>query len=80
MVESIPHQEEPLEEAPTPVFLPGKAHGQRSLVDYSPGGCKESDRPEQLNTHTHTHTHTHTRSPHYRYKVSMYGDRSLSKI
>ena len=31
------------EMAPTPVFLPGKAHGQRSLVSYSPWGCKESD-------------------------------------
>jgi len=29
---------------PTPVFLPGKSHGQRSLVDYSPWGHKESDR------------------------------------
>ena len=28
---------------PTPVFLPGKPHGQRSLVGYSPWGCKESD-------------------------------------
>ena len=28
---------------PTPVFLPGESHGQRSLVDYSPWGCKESD-------------------------------------
>ena len=28
---------------PTPVFLPGKSHGQRSLVGYSPWGCKESD-------------------------------------
>ena len=27
----------------TPVFLPGKSHGQRSLVDYSPWGHKESD-------------------------------------
>ena len=25
---------------PTPVFLPKKSHGQRSLVDCSPGGCK----------------------------------------
>ena len=24
---------------PTPVFLPGKSHGQRSLVGYSPWGC-----------------------------------------
>ena len=27
---------------PTPVFLPGEAHGQRSLVGYSLWGCKES--------------------------------------
>ena len=24
----------------TPVFLPGKSHGQKSLVSYSPWGCK----------------------------------------
>ena len=28
---------------PTPVFLPGKSHGQRSLVGYSPWGHKELD-------------------------------------
>ena len=28
---------------PTPVFLPGKSHGQRSLVGSGPWGCKESD-------------------------------------
>ena len=31
---------------PTPVFLPGKSHGRRSLVGYSPQGCKESDTTE----------------------------------
>ena len=31
---------------PTPVFLPGKFRGQRSLVGYSPLGCKESDMTE----------------------------------
>ena len=31
---------------PTPVFLPGKSHGQRSLVGYSPQGHKESDTTE----------------------------------
>ena len=36
---------------PTPVFLPEKFHGQRSL-GYSPWGHKESDTTEQLNTHT----------------------------
>ena len=33
---------------PTPVLLPGKFHGQRSLVGYSPWGGKESDMTEQL--------------------------------
>ena len=33
---------------PTPVLLPGKFHGQRSLVGYSPWGRKESDTTEQL--------------------------------
>ena len=31
---------------PTPVFLPGEFHGQRSLVGYSPWGHKRSDRTE----------------------------------
>ena len=32
---------------PTPVFLPGKSHGQRNLVGYSPWGCKELDTTEE---------------------------------
>ena len=32
----------------TPVFLSGEFHGQRSLVGYSPWGCKESDTTERL--------------------------------
>ena len=35
---------------PTPVFLPGEFHGQRSLADYSPWHHKELDTTE----HTHT--------------------------
>ena len=31
---------------PTPVFLPVKSHGLRSLVGYSPCGCKELDTAE----------------------------------
>ena len=31
---------------PTPVFLPGKSHGQRSLVGCSPWGLEESDTTE----------------------------------
>ena len=33
---------------PTPVCLPGKSHGQRSLAGYSPWGCKESGMTKQL--------------------------------
>ena len=46
---------------PTPVFLPGKPHGQRSLAGYSPWGCRESDTAEHLrHTCAHTHADTHT--------------------
>ena len=31
---------------PTPVFLPGESHGQRSLLGYRPRGCKELDTTE----------------------------------
>ena len=31
---------------PTPVFFPGKSHGQRALVGYSPWGYKELDTAE----------------------------------
>ena len=42
--------EDPLEKEmqPTPVFLPGKSHGWRSLTGYSPWGCTESNMTEQL--------------------------------
>ena len=42
--------EDPLERAwqPTPVFLLGKSHGQRSLASYSPWDRKELDMTEQL--------------------------------
>ena len=36
------------EVATTPVFLPGKSHGQRSLEGYSPWGRKGLDTTEQL--------------------------------
>ena len=38
---------------PTPVFLPGKSHGQRSLAGYSLWGRKESDVTEWLSMCTH---------------------------
>ena len=31
---------------PTPVFLPGKSHGQKSLAGYSPWGSKQLDTTE----------------------------------
>ena len=38
---------------PTPIFVPGESHGRRSLVGYSPWGCKESDTTEWLHFHFH---------------------------
>ena len=39
---------------PISVFLPGEFHGQRSLVGYSPWGCKESDKTDSLRITQHT--------------------------
>ena len=36
-------------------LLPGKSHGPRSLLGYSPPGHKESDTTERLNFHFHFH-------------------------
>ena len=36
---------------PTPVFLPGEFHGQRSLAGYSLRGCKEPDTTERFHFH-----------------------------
>ena len=40
---------------PTPVFLPGESHGQRSLVGCSPWGCTELDTTEATWQHTYIH-------------------------
>ena len=37
--------------ATTLVFWPGESHGWRSLVDYSPWGCIESDKTDCEYTH-----------------------------
>ena len=54
---------------PTPVFLLGESHGQRSLVGYSPRGRKESDMTKQLHfhflyhlSHHPSHVHIHNTS------------------
>ena len=44
---------------PTPVLLPGKSHGWRSLVGYSPWGRKESDTTER---------------PHFHFSLSCIGE------
>ena len=36
----------------TPVFLAGEFHRQKSLMGYSPWGCKESDTTERLSLKT----------------------------
>ena len=40
-----------------PAFLLRDAHGQSSLVGYSPRGHKESDMTKRLSARVHTHTH-----------------------
>ena len=42
---------------PTPVLLPGKFHGWRSLVGYSPWGHKESDTTGRLHSLTQGYPH-----------------------
>ena len=46
-------RKDPLERAwqPTPVFLPGELHGQRSLAGYSPRVAKSRTQLKQLGTH-----------------------------
>ena len=44
--------------APTPVFFPGKFHGQWSLLGYSPWDGQECDMT------AHTHMHAHPRPGH----------------
>ena len=39
----------------TPVLLPGRSHGQRTLTGYSLWGRKESDTTERTCAHTHRH-------------------------
>ena len=52
-VRKIPWKREWL---PIPVFLPGEFHGQRSMVGYSPWGCKELDMTEWSDQHFHFFT------------------------
>ena len=56
---------------PTPVFLPGESHGQRSLVGYSLWDRKELDTTKRL-TDTHTHTYLSTSvSSSYKMQINV---------
>jgi len=44
--------------------LPGKFHGQRSLVGYSPRDHKESETTERLSAYIHSHTHSTSSNSH----------------
>ena len=46
---------------PIPVFLPEESHGRRSLVGYSPRGCKELDTTEWLHFHFQRLSSCHTK-------------------
>ena len=53
---------------PTPLFLPGESHGQRSLAGYSPWGLgvghsAHTRTHAHVRARAHTHTHTHIISP-----------------
>ena len=43
---------------PTPVFLPGKSHGQRSLIGYSLHKESQRVRHDWATEHNNKHTHT----------------------
>ena len=45
---------------PIPVFLPGKSHGQRNLVGYSPRGHEGSDKTERLTLSGYIRSDNHT--------------------
>ena len=66
-VEKIPWR---MKWQPTPVFLPGKSHGQRSLVSYSPWGRKSWT---QLSKQAHL-----TENPPAGYAPSSGGERDPS--
>ena len=55
LIQSLGCEDPPRREwLPTPVFLPGKSHGQRNLVGYSPWGCKQLDTTEQVSMQKNT--------------------------
>ena len=63
---------------PTPVFLPGKFQGQKSLVGYSPWGHDESDTSEWLHTQRHLGTSAGSPGKNRRPEITQDGFWSLS--
>ena len=61
----------------TPVFLPGKSPGQRSLVGYGPWGCRGSDMTEVTEHHQTT---LHTRGLQTYLRVSVVADSFLQCV
>ena len=55
-----------------PVFLPGKFHGQRSLVSYSPWGRKESNMTEHTHRHTQPKKQTGAKNKTIKYKYTRH--------
>ena len=50
---------------PSPVFLPGKFHGQKILAGYSPWGRKELNIAEHTHTHIYIYIHSFSDSFHH---------------
>ena len=73
--------EDPLEKemATTPVLLPGESHGQKSLLGYSPWGCKESDKTERL-THSQLMRHPHIKLFHTSALLQMPNNHSIVDV
>ena len=63
---------------PTPVFLPGESHGQRSLVGYNPRGHKESDTTEPLHfTSLHFNQLPYSGKPSWLFLSFIFSDFSV---
>ena len=73
--------EDPLEEsmATHSVFLPGKSHGQRSLVGYNLWCCKESDTTE-VTEHACTHMYTCVQIHVHILSAGMAPDNQVMKV
>ena len=60
---------------PTPIFLPGESHGQRSLAGYSPQVCKEADTVEATEP-----AHIHARNTESHEKLFCGGEAPATQL